>query len=428
MTNRGQDLCDYIQASPSPYHCVDTSTARLRAAGFTELKEADVWQYLEPGAAHYVVRDGTLMAWKMGTEPIPVAGLRLIGAHTDSPNLRLKPNADYVREGYHQWGVEVYGGVLSHTWFDRDLGISGRAVLRGSHGTELRNVRIDRPLARIANLAIHLNRGIRTDGFKPNAQRELPPLLGLFQDDAPDLLPRLICDALDVDPADFLGGDLMLHDIQAPVVGGVHNEFVFAPRLDNQASCFTAIEALVAHDTPVGATVGAVLFDHEEVGSRSSSGAAGQLLVRILNRIIAAARQQAPGGLARASAQSFTISSDMAHGVHPNYADRHDGNHKPMLNGGVVIKSNANQRYSTNAETAARVLLAAEAADVAAQQFINRTDLACGTTIGPLAAAELGIRSVDIGAAMLSMHSIREQTGAADVDAMIRVKRELLRG
>ena len=208
MTNRAQDLCDYIQASPSPYHCVDTSTARLRAAGFTELKEANVWQHLEPGAAHYVVRDGTLVAWKMGSAPIPVAGFRLIGAHTDSPNPRLKPNADYVREGFCQWGVEVYGGVLAHTWFDRDLGLSGRAVLRGSAGPHLRNVRIDRPIARIANLAIHLNRSIRTDGFKPNAQRELPPLLGLFHDDAPDLLPRLVCAELDVDPADFLGGDL----------------------------------------------------------------------------------------------------------------------------------------------------------------------------------------------------------------------------
>lgn len=428
MTSRGQDLCDYIEASPSPYHCVDASIARLQAAGFTELKERDVWQHLDGGAAHYIIRDGTLVAWRMGTHPIPEAGFRLIGAHTDSPNLRLKPNADYVREGFQQWGVEVYGGILSYTWFDRDLGLSGRAVLRGPDGPILRNVRIDRPIARVASLAIHLNRGIRTDGFKPNAQQELPPLLGLFEDNAPDVLPRLVCEALDVDPADFIGGDLMLHDIQAPVVGGVYNDFVFAPRLDNQASCYTAIEALTAHTEPVPATVGAVLFDHEEVGSRTSSGAAGQLLVRILNRIISAARAQAPGGLARASAQSFTISADMAHGVHPNYADRHDGNHKPMLNGGVVIKSNANQRYSTNAETAARVLMAAEAAEVPVQQFINRTDLACGSTIGPLTAAELGIRSVDIGSAMLSMHSIREQTGAADIDFMVKVKRELLRG
>jgi len=428
MTNRGQDLCDYIQASPSPYHCVDTSVARLQAAGFTELKEREVWSHLPPGAAHYVIRDGTLVAWRMGTGAIPESGFRLIGAHTDSPNLRIKPNADYVREGYRQWGVEVYGGILTYTWFDRDLGLSGRAVLRGSNGPVLRNVRIDRPIARIPSLAIHLNRGIRTDGFKPNHQQHLPPMLGIFQDDAPDLLPKLISDALDIDPKDFIGGDLMLHDLQVPVVGGVHNEFVFAPRLDNQASCYTAIEALVSQTDPVAATTGAVLFDHEEVGSRSSSGAAGQLLVRILDRIISAAEAQSPGGLARASAQSFIISADMAHGVHPNYADRHDGQHKPMLNGGVVIKSNASQRYATNAESSARVQLAAEAAEVPVQKFINRTDLACGTTIGPLAAAELGIRSVDIGAAMLSMHSIREQTGAADVDAMTRVKAQLLRG
>jgi len=427
MTHRGQDLCDYIEASPSPYHCVDTSIARLQAAGFSELCEADVWQALPPGSRYYVVREATLMAFILGTHPIPEAGFRIIGAHTDSPNFRLKPNVEYAREGYRQWGVEVYGGPLTYTWFDRDLGLSGRAILRSSGGPILRNVRINRPIARIASLAIHLNRDIRANGFKPNAQTHLPPMLGIFDDDAPDYLPQLICGALDVDPADFLGGDLMLHDVQAPVVGGAHGEFVFAPRLDNQASCFTAIEALAEQDEPSAATLGAVLFDHEEVGSRSSSGAAGQLLVRILNRIIVAAELQAPGGLARASAQSLTISADMAHGVHPNWADRHDGHHKPMMNGGVVIKSNSSQRYSTNAVTAARVMLAAEQADVATQNFINRTDLACGTTIGPLAAAELGIRSVDIGAAMLSMHSVREQTGAHDVEAMIKVKSCLLR-
>lgn len=427
MQHRGQDLCDYIQASPSPYHCVETSAARLQRAGFSELKEANVWQALPPGARHYVVRDGTLVAWIVGTEPIPAAGFRLIGAHTDSPNLRLKPRADYVREGYAQWGVEVYGGILSYTWFDRDLGLSGRVVLRGEGGgTDLRTVRIDRPLARIASLAIHLNRDIRTNGFSPNKQQHLPPLLGLFEDDAPDVLPRLLSQALDVDPGAILGGDLMLHDVQPPVVGGVNSEFVFAPRLDNQASCFTGIEALAGVTDPPAATVGAVLFDHEEVGSRSASGAAGQLLVRILNRIIAAAEPQAPGGLARASAQSFVVSADMAHGVHPNYADRHDGNHKPMLNAGVVIKSNVSQRYATNAETAARVKLAAEAEGRPVQEFINRTDLACGTTIGPLAAAELGIRSVDIGGAMLSMHSVREQCGAHDIDDIIAIKRRLL--
>ncbi len=427
MPHRGQDLCDFIQASPSPYHCVESCVARLHSAGFTELAEKDVWQHLRPGDRHFIVRDGTIVAWHMGTHPIPEAGFRLVGAHTDSPNFRLKPRPEYIREGYRQWGVEVYGGVLEYTWFDRDLGLSGRAILRGPNGTTvLRNLRIDRPIARIPSLAIHLNRDVRTSGFLPNAQQHLPPVLGLFEQDAPNTLASLVSQALDIDPADFLGGDLMLHDIQVPVVGGIHNEFVFAPRLDNQASCFTALEALVSQTETVAATTGIVLFDHEEVGSTSSSGAGGQLLVRILNRVLAAAEVQAPGGLARASAQSLVISADMAHGVHPNYADRHDPNHKPTLNGGVVIKSNANQRYSTNAETAARVQLAAEAEGVSVQSFITRTDLACGTTIGPLASAELGVRSVDIGAAMLSMHSIREQTGAADVDAMIQVKRRLL--
>ncbi len=423
-----QDLCDYVEASPSPYHCVETTLTRLKAAGYVQLDEGQPWPLLAPGDRCCLVRDGTLFAWMMGTGAPVEHGVRLIGAHTDSPNLRLKPSVDYISEGYRQWGVEVYGGVLLHTWLDRDLGLSGRVAVRTASGVALRTLRIDAPIARIPNLAIHLNRDIRTEGLKLNKQRHMPPVLGLIGDGDPELLSVLLSGTLDVDPTDVLGWDLMLHDVQRPVLGGVDQEFVFAPRMDNLASCHGALQALLSLQATPLATVGVVLFDHEEVGSTSAHGARGRWLKGQLDRIVARAEAQAPGGYERLAANSFTVSADMAHGVHPNYADRHEARHKPFLNAGPVIKLNTNQRYSTNAETAAQFKLACERADVPFQEFVNRTDLACGSTIGPLSAAELGIRSVDVGNAMLSMHSIREHAGAADVAMMTRAMAEVLRG
>jgi aspartyl aminopeptidase len=426
MTDLARDLCDYVAASPSPYHCVAESLRRLEDAGFEQLDEGAPWPQLRPGARLCVVRDGTIFAWIMGTGAPVEHGVRLIGAHTDSPNLRLKPHAEYTSEGYAQWGVEVYGGVLLHTWLDRDLGLSGRVAVRTPEGVALRPLRIDRPIARVPNLAIHLNRKIRTDGLKLNEQKHLPPVLGVFENDAPDVLPGLVRDALHVDPADILGWDLMLHDVQPPVVGGVQEDFVFAPRMDNQASCHSALCALLALEQPPAATVGIVLFDHEEVGSRSAHGANSSWLKGGLQRTLDRAEAQAPGGYERMAANSYMVSADMAHGVHPNYADRHEGRHKPRINGGPVIKVNTNQRYASNAETAGRFKLACLESEVPVQEFVNRTDLACGSTIGPISAAALGIRSVDVGCAMLSMHSVREQAGARDVALMVKAMQRVL--
>ena len=427
MSRHAQALIDYIHGSPSPYHCVAQTAAALKGAGFSEVSAADEWPTMNIGAGHFLRRNGTLIAWRNGEKAPAVAGFRMVGAHTDSPNLRLKPQADYQKEGYAQWGVQVYGGVLIYTWFDRDLGLSGRVFTRGDDGPVERLIRIDEPIARVSSLAIHLNRKIREDGFKPNSQTELPPLVGLTDEDAKGALETLLCEQLEVEFEDVLGHDLMLHDVQPPTLGGVNGEFIFAPRLDNQGSCYTALQGLLAAD--VGAPTALIpLFDHEECGSRSAHGGDGALIEHVMRRIIENHAQKESGGLERAAASSFMISADMSHGVHPNYADRHEGHHKPRLGGGPVIKTHANQRYATDGETAARFRTACQSVGVPVQDFVVRTDLACGSTIGPITSTNLAIRTVDVGCAMLSMHSIREQAAAADVEGMIRVKAHLLSG
>lgn len=425
-TDAAHDLVAFTQASPSPFHCVEESIRRLSADGFTEIEEAGEPQSLSAGAGYFLRRSGTLLAWRCGTESPARAGFRVIGAHTDSPNLRLKPKPEYNREEYLQWGVEVYGGVLLHTWTDRDLGVSGRVtVADGSGGLTLHLVRVDRPIARVANLAIHLNREIRTDGLKLNAQRHMAPLLGLGE---PGALRDLLASELGCDPDALLSWDLGLHDIVPPTLGGLSEEFVFSPRLDNQASCHASLAALLAAPSDVPHTSVVALYDHEECGSRSANGAASALLGNVLSRIVRDHDVAGSGGLGRAVASSLLISADMAHGVHPNYADRHEEHHKPRLNRGPVIKWNVNTRYATDGETAARFKLACAAADAPVQEFVNRSDLACGSTIGPITAAGLAIRGVDVGCAMLSMHSIREQSGARDVAWMIDAMTAVLSG
>jgi aspartyl aminopeptidase len=412
-----QGLIDFIAAGPSPSHCVAHAAGRLEAAGFQAHDLAEVPRTWEPGDGGFIARAGTLIAWRCGGEAPAAHGFRMVGAHSDSPNLRLKPNAEVVVEGFQQWGVEVYGGVLLHTWTDRDLGVSGRVALKGPQGVEMRLVRVERPIARVANLAIHLQRKIRTDGLLLNAQKHMVPLVGLVGEedpDAPGALQRLLAETLQVDLDRLLSWDLGLHDLQPPVIGGLNSEFVFAPRLDNQASCYMALEALLALDVLPAATSVLVFFDHEEVGSRSSRGAGSALLRDVLTMLERDHALHAPGGVERASALSWMLSADMSHGVHPNFADRHEPGHKPRLNGGPVVKTNANQHYATEAETAGRFKAICAELEIPTQDFVNRTDLACGTTIGPISAAGLAIRTVDIGGAMLSMHSIREQCGVAD--------------
>lgn len=421
-----QDLLAYIDASPSPFHVVKETSRRLEAAGFIRLDERDAWQ-LEPGARAYVVRDGgSVAAFEIGTSAPEDAGVRFIGAHTDSPTLRIKPQPEVVREGYRQLAVEVYGGALYSTWLDRDLSIAGRVVLQGEGArVESQVVTLDDLIIRVPNLAIHLNRGVN-DSLQLNAQQHLVPVAGLG-DRAGFALRERIARTLVRDgvtaatPDRILGWDLSLFAVEPSRVGGLSDEFLFAPRLDNLSSCHAALAALLASSGPRPQTRVVVLFDHEEVGSQSARGAGSLMLRALLSRFLEVFGLASETRLTRTVARSFLVSGDMAHGVHPNYLDRHEPGHRPLLGQGPVIKLNSNQGYGTDGETWALIEQLAASVDQKVQRFVVRSDLGCGSTIGPISAARLGIRTVDIGSPMLSMHSAREMAAVADVEPMIRL-------
>ncbi|MBK8251821.1 MAG: M18 family aminopeptidase [Polyangiaceae bacterium] len=412
------DLCAFIDASPTPFHAAREAARRLGAGGYTELSERDDF-VLSPGDKRFVIRGGsTIVAFAVGTEPAPDAGFRIIGAHTDSPNLRVKPNADASKQGYRQLGVEVYGGALYSTWMDRDLSIAGRVLVRRDSRVEPVLVDLSKTVCRVPNLAIHLNRGVNTDGLVLNAQKHLAPILGLGKDSE---FLKLLARAADDKVENILGYDAMLYGTEKAAIAGVDDELVFAARLDNLGSCHSALRALLASpDAPHTRVI--VLYDHEECGSRSAVGAAGTVLRDVLRRITDATKKASTSieqATVRAISHSLLISADMAHAVHPNYADQHEPQHLPHLGRGMVIKSNSNQSYATNGETAARFTLFCEAAGYEPQRFVVRSDLPCGSTIGPITAAELGIQTVDVGAPMLSMHSCRELAGTLDVHLSI---------
>lgn len=415
------EFLSYLAKGPSPYHCVQETARILREAGFQEVDERAEPHAVAPGATGFVRRAGTIIAWRAGHAHPVSTGFRLLGAHTDSPNLRIKPRPDVKSEGYWQWGVEVYGGALLATWTDRDLGLAGRVFVQGEDGKpNARLFQADRPLARIPNLAIHLNRHVNDEGLKLDAQKHLAPMISSWNESR-GFRKWLTSEV----GAEVLTWDLSLYDLAAPVVGGLDGEFVFSARLDNQAGCYAALRALL--DADVGeATQVMVLFDHEEVGSRSAQGAMGAFLRDVLQHLVLEHTEHARGGLERAMANSFFVSIDMAHGVHPNYASVHEPNHRPVLNEGPVIKEHTEQRYATDAESSAIFRLACAKASVPVQDFVIRTDLGCGSTIGPIAAAQLGVRTVDVGAPMLSMHSIREQCGVHDTELLIRALRTVL--
>ena len=408
-----QALIDYIRACPTPLHAVAQTAAELRAAGYEALPESGVWRTV-PGQKLYIIRGGSIAAFHMGQRSPVDAGFRLIGAHTDSPNLRIKPNPNLQRAGCEQLGVEPYGGVLLHTWLDRDLSIAGQVITRqGPHLIDLR-----RPLLRIPSLAIHLNRGVNKDGLRINAQQHMPPVIALAGESKRDLRDLLAQDLDGIRPDDILGWDLMAYDVQPPSFSGAQNEFIHAARIDNLASCHAALSALLAAPVDNPATLGIVLYDHEEVGSRSAQGAASTFLQTCLQRLA-----KGEDGIHRAASKSFLVSADMAHAIHPNHVDKHEANHQPILGGGPVIKINANQSYATDGQSWARFESYAREAGVATQRFVVRSDMGCGSTIGPITAAAIGIQTVDVGNPMLSMHSCREMAAASDVPKMIATMR-----
>ncbi len=402
-------LFQFLTVSPTPFHAVAEMRRQLEAAGFTELREGDAWK-VAPLGKHFVIRNqSSIVAFRAGKDAVG-QGARMIGTHTDSPCLKVKPKPEVETAGYLKLGVEAYGGILLSTWFDRDLSLAGRVsyLSRGAGiGTTL--VDLKRPVAVIPNLAIHLNRDVN-EMRAINKQTELPPVVQQGGADFRDLLKE----ALPEDAVRVLDWELSFYDVQKPAVVGWKNEFFTSARIDNLLSCYVALRALV--DAGGDRFSLFVANDHEEVGSASSVGAEGPFLRSVLERVLGAGEN-----FYRCMDKSVFVSADNAHGIHPNYPDKHDGNHGPILNKGPAIKINANQRYATTSETSSLFSHLCERAEVPSQRFVARTDMACGSTIGPITATALGVKVVDIGVPTWAMHSARETAGVKDAESLHRV-------
>jgi len=410
-----QELLEFLDASPTPFHAARNIAEQLKKAGFVEVKESDAWN-LEAGLGYFLLRnDSSILAWRQPQSF--TAGLRLVGAHTDSPCLKVKPTPELFRQGYHQLGVEVYGGALLNPWFDRDLSLAGRVSFLDEQG-ELQHqlIDFDSAIATVPSLAIHLDREANTSKTI-NAQMHLPVLLG--QGDEKLDLRALLAEKLRAQGAKVetvLDYELSFYDTQPAALIGLSQEFLASARLDNLLSCYIGMRGLL--DAELGQAQVLVCTDHEEVGSQSACGAAGPMLAQWLERVMPEPQERNS-----VLAKSFLISADNAHGVHPNYLDKHDENHGPVLNKGPVIKLNSNQRYATNSETSAIFKQLALNEGVPVQAFVVRSDMGCGSTIGPITAAEVGIRTVDIGVPQFAMHSIREMAGSEDAHLLYRVCR-----
>jgi len=423
-------LLEFIQRSPTPFHAVETMVEMLQSAGFSRLREKEQWSV--PNGRYFITRnDSSIIAFEL-KQPLTEAGIKMVGAHTDSPCLKVKPNPEIVDKQYLQLGVEVYGGALLNPWFDRDLSLAGRVTYL-TKNSEIAHALVDwkKAIATIPSLAIHLDREAN-ENRKINKQTDLPPVLMAMpatdaQSDAESdvsfkamLLAQVNAEIVDNSdtPAAIkvLDYELSFYDVQPPALVGLEDDFIAAARLDNLLSCYTGLMALLDGDGSQNALL--VCNDHEEVGSASAAGAQGNFLKSVLTRICGSEEV-----FSRTIASSLMISVDNAHAVHPNFADRHDANHGPLINAGPVIKTNANQRYASNSETRAIFKHLCETAAVPVQSFVVRTDMACGSTIGPIAATELGVATVDVGVPSFAMHSIRELAGSRDAYYLYKVLR-----
>jgi aspartyl aminopeptidase len=407
-----EDLAAFVAASPSSYHAAAEVARRLEASGFTRLEETDAWP-AQAGGRFVVVRDGAAIAWTVPEKVTATTGVHVFGAHTDSPGFKLKPQPTTGSHGWLQAGVEVYGGPLLNSWLDRELTLAGRLVL--DDGTQV--LASTGPLLRLPQLAIHLDRGAN-DGLTLDKQRHTQPVWGLGQPQSADLLGAVAA-AGGVDPGRIRGYDLVTADTVHGAVFGKDDAFFAAGRLDDLASVHAGVVALAQHTDGDHIAMLAV-FDHEELGSATRSGAAGPFLAEVLERVwlgLGAGREEQ----LRALAASWCVSSDVGHSVHPNYADKHDPVVQPLLGSGPILKINANQRYATDATGAAAWHAWCAAAGVRSQEFVSHNSVPCGSTIGPITATRLGIRTVDVGIPILSMHSARELAGVDDLDALARV-------
>ncbi|KAK2729214.1 aspartyl aminopeptidase (zinc I metalloprotease) [Colletotrichum kahawae] len=466
------DFVDFVNASPTPYHACATASKLLEKAGFTKIKERDSWNSsLRPGGKYYLTRNGSsIVAFAIGKKWKPGNPVAMIGAHTDSPCLRIKPVSKKNNVGFLQVGVETYGGGIWHSWFDRDLSIAGRVLVKDGEGNFVQKlIKVDKPLLRIPTLAIHLD---RSSNFDPNKESELFPIAGLAtaelnrgaakpedtDDSQEDFKPLkamterhhphildVIASHADVEPEAVVDFELVLYDIQKSCLGGLNDEFIFSARLDNLNMTYCSVEGLIAsvkdanvldNDTTIRLVT---CFDHEEIGSTSAHGANSNLLPAVLRRLasLPGSRDTASDGsyvavsshdgdyestaYEQTLSRSFLVSADMAHSVHPNYAGKYESSHQPAMNGGTVIKVNANQRYATNSPGIVLLQECARLAGVPLQLFVVRNDSPCGSTIGPMLSAKLGVRTLDLGNPQLSMHSIRETGGSADVEHAIKL-------
>ncbi|KAI3885320.1 hypothetical protein MKW98_002712 [Papaver atlanticum] len=446
------EIINFLNASPTAFHAVDEAKRLLKKAGFEQISERQDWK-LQVGKKYFFTRNySSIVAFAIGKKFVAGNGFHIVGAHTDSPCLKLKPVSKVTKAGFLEVGVQTYGGGLWHTWFDRDLTVAGRLIIReskdGAVSYSHRLVRIQEPIMRIPNLAIHLDRS--TDGFKPNSQTHLVPILatsvkaelnkaaagnvsaesdGKTSNDNKDtdykkhhsLLLQLLASEVGCKPEDICDFELQLCDTQPSIVAGALKEFIFSGRLDNLCMSFCSLKALIdstssessLEDEPGVRMV--ALFDHEEVGSNSAQGAGSPVMFDALSRVTDSLNSSTSKLLEKAIQKSFVVSADMAHALHPNYMDKHEENHQPKMHGGLVIKHNANQRYATNAVTSFIFREIAEKHNLPIQDFVVCNDMPCGSTIGPILASGIGIRTVDIGAPQLSMHSIREMCAVDDV-------------
>lgn len=450
------DLIDFLNASPTAFHAVEEAKRRLKNAGYEQVSERQDWK-LEAGKRYFFTRNhSTIVAFAIGKKYVAGNGFYIVGAHTDSPCLKLKPVSKVTKGGFLEVGVQTYGGGLWHTWFDRDLTVAGRVIVKeekdGSVSYSHRLVRIEEPIMRVPTIAIHLERTVNTDGFKVNTQSQLLPVLatsikaelnkavaengpvkseevqadgkksdqGMISSKHHSLVLEMIANQIGCEVDDICDFELQACDTQPSVIAGAAKEFIFSGRLDNLCSSFCSLKALIdatSSESDLEDESGVrmvALFDHEEVGSDSAQGAGSPVMLDALSRITSSFNSDSKL-LPKAIQKSYLVSADMAHALHPNYMDKHEENHQPKLHGGLVIKHNANQRYATNAVTSFLFREIATKHNLPTQDFVVRNDMGCGSTIGPILASGVGIRTVDVGAPQLSMHSIREMCAVDDV-------------
>lgn len=409
-----ESLLQYVNDSPTAYHAAENAAALLRENDFQELKETESWSLKKDGRYFVVKNSSAVIAFTVGKGDLATEGFRIIGAHTDSPALKIKPGPCTVTpDGYVKVNVEIYGGAILQTWFDRPLAVAGRVIVKENGALRERLIRIDKPVFVIPNLCIHFHRDMNEKG-SCNRQTEVLPLLCMKEEglEKEDYLPALLQEETGIDKADMVEYELFLYEYQKGIFMGKKQEFISAPRLDDLSMVYAGLTALTEVQAGAGCQVFAA-FDNEEVGSTTAQGANSGLLRHILNRICKNLGLTDEGYF-QAVANSTSISADLAHAVHPNYSDKHDTENRPVLGGGPVIKYSASQRYATTAMSAAYFMDACERAGVPCQKFVNRNDIAGGSTIGPALSGLTTIPTVDMGAPILAMHSIREFGAVVD--------------